>query len=51
MIIRAPGQIKPGNTPALFSHVDFLASFPKMAGCELDSTEVLTAEHERSLAR
>ena len=39
MIIRAPGQIKPGNTPALFSHVDFLASFSKMAGCELDSTE------------
>lgn len=35
MIVWAPGRVKPGEHAALFSHVDFLASFAAMAGVEI----------------
>jgi arylsulfatase A-like enzyme len=34
-ILRAPGRVAPGENHALFSHVDFLASFAAMAGVEI----------------
>lgn len=39
MIAWAPGQIKPGESPALFSHADFLASFARIAGANLPAIE------------
>ena len=35
MISRAPSRIKPGESKALFSHADFLASLAKIAGLTL----------------
>jgi arylsulfatase A-like enzyme len=35
MIVRAPGRVAPGESPALFSHADFLSTFAAMAGVEL----------------
>jgi arylsulfatase A-like enzyme len=32
LIVRWPGQVKPGVSAALFSHVDFLASFAALVG-------------------
>lgn len=34
MIVRAPGRVEPGESPALFSHADFLASFCGLAGTD-----------------
>nr|WP_217175609.1 arylsulfatase [Coraliomargarita akajimensis] len=39
MILRAPGRVAPGESPALLSHVDFLASYAHLAGIELPPTE------------
>ena len=36
MIVRGPGRVAVGENPALFSHVDFLASLSQMAGQALD---------------
>lgn len=36
MIVRGPGRIPVGENPALFSHVDFLASLSQLAGCPVD---------------
>jgi arylsulfatase A-like enzyme len=49
MIARAPGRIKPGiESPALFSHVDFLASFASLAGNTL--TPEATADSKEQSA-
>lgn len=37
MIVRGPGRIPVGENPALFSHVDFLASLSQMAGHPVDA--------------
>ena len=48
-ILRWPGQVRPGETSALVSHVDFLASFTEMVGIDLpdhagpDSLDVMDA--------
>ena len=39
MIAWAPGQIKPGESPALFSHADFLTSFAQIAGINIPTSE------------
>ena len=44
MIVRAPGRIEPGETPALFSHADFLGSFAKMAGSSLRQSELADSQ-------
>ncbi len=35
MLVRWPGRIKPGVSKALFSQVDFIASFAKLAGTQI----------------
>jgi arylsulfatase A-like enzyme len=48
MIVRAPGRIAPGTeSPALFSHADFLASFASLAGNTL-APEATADSEERS---
>ena len=44
MIVRAPGRIQPGVNPALFSHVDFLASFARLAGISLPPEELADSQ-------
>jgi arylsulfatase A-like enzyme len=44
MIVHAPGRVDPGESPALFSHADFLASFAQMAGCKLPKSERADSE-------
>jgi arylsulfatase A-like enzyme len=39
MIAWSPGHIKAGETPALFSHADFLMSFADMAGATIPESE------------
>ena len=39
MIAWAPGRIKPGESPALFSHADFLTSFAQIAGVNIPTSE------------
>ena len=39
MILRAPGRVAPGETPALISHLDFLSSFARLAGIEIPAGE------------
>ena len=39
MIAWAPGHIKPGESAALFSHADFLASFAQIAGVNIPPNE------------
>ena len=40
MIVRAPGRVEAGSeTPALFSHADFLSSFAHLAGAEFPIQE------------
>ena len=39
MIAWAPGRIKPGLSPALFSHADFLTSFAQIAGVNIPTSE------------
>lgn len=44
MIIRAPGRVPVGESPALFSHADFLASFSKMAGIDLSPDQLADSQ-------
>jgi arylsulfatase A len=39
LLVRWPGKIKPGKSNALVSQMDFIASFAKLLGVELDETE------------
>lgn len=44
MILRAPGRVEPGETTALFSHADFLASFAALAGADIPGDEQADSE-------
>ncbi|MEM0964976.1 MAG: arylsulfatase [Verrucomicrobiota bacterium] len=44
MIAWSPGRITPGESPALFSHNDFLASFAELAGVHLTSGETADSQ-------
>jgi arylsulfatase A-like enzyme len=44
MILRAPGRVAPGETAALFSHLDFLASFSHLAGIKIPEGETADSQ-------
>jgi len=45
MIVRAPGRVEAGSeTPALFSHADFLASFAQMGGANIPPEEAADSQ-------
>ncbi len=46
MIVRWPGKVKPGESGALVSQVDFLASFASMTGQTIPNGQALDSENQ-----